>query len=246
MDPSYQQQGSNSQPQPVQPATTPSPQVAFMAPPPPSRPKGLIVGVIVVGFLAVVFGGLAIWAFLAYSEQKSDVDARIEQASSKAVKEQKEADALQLAQELKKPYWKFNGPADYGGLSFNYPRTWDVYVAEDGRDGKTFEAYLDKGTVPPVDDTQQFALRVTITDNDYDKVVDEYDDLIKKGDVKSTPVKANGQDGLRFDGKFTKDIQGSAVIYKIRDKTLIVQTDISTGEIKDDFEALIKTIMFNT
>lgn len=253
MDPQYpgvpQPQPSQPQPelQPLQaPAAVPAQPVTFMAPPPPTRSKASLMVAIIAGFLAIVFAGLAIWAFLAYQEQKSDVEARIEQEASKRVKEQKEQDALIYAAALKKPYWKFDGPADYGGLSFNYPKTWDVYVASDTTDGKDFEAYLDKGTVPPVNDKQQFALRVTITNTDYDKVIAEYQDQIKKNELKSSPVKVNGQDGIRLDGTFTKDLRGSAVIYKIRDKTLIMQTDINSGEIKDDFEALIKTITFNS
>lgn len=234
------------EPQPSPSSFTPQPQVTFMAPPSTPRSKTPLVVAIISSLLAVIFGGLAIWAFISYQGEKSDVEARIEQEASKQVKDQKEADTALYNAKLKEPYWKFDGPADYGGLSFKYPKTWDVYIASDGSDGKDYEAYLDKGTVPPVDDKQQFSLRVTITDTDYDKVVADYQDQIKKNELKSTPVKVNGQDGIRLDGNFTDDLRGSAVIYKIRDKTLIMQTDINSGEIKADFEALIKTITFNT
>lgn len=234
------------EPQPAAPTAVPQQPISFMAPPPAPRPTRLIIVAVVAGVLAIAFAGFAIWAYLSYQGEKSDVEARIEQESSKRVKDQKEQDALVYAEALKKPYWKFDGPADYGGLSFNYPKTWDVYIASDAGDSKDFQAYLDKGTVPPVDDQQPFALRVTITNTAYDKVVGEYDDQIKKNELKSAPLKVNGQDGIRLDGTFTKDIRGAAVIFKIRDKTLIMQTDINSGEIKDDFESLIKTIKFNT
>lgn len=241
MDPNYQ--GIPQQPQ--APVGT-QPQVTFMAPPPPRRSVGLIVTSIVSTIFALGFAGLGIWAYISYTDEKTDVEERIELAAASREKAQKEADAIEYAKRLKEPYWKFDGPADYGGLSFKYPKTWDVYVAKEGRDGKGYEAYLDKGTVPPVSDKQQFGLRVTITNTSYDKVVGEYDDQVKKNELKSSAVKVNGQDGIRFDGNFTKDLRGSAVIFKIRDKTLIMQTDINSGEIKDDFEALIKTVTFNT
>lgn len=242
MDPQY----PGIPPQQSQSPVAPQPQVSFMAPPPAQRPIGLIVAIIISSLFALVFAGLTVWAYLAYIAEKTDVEAQIKLESSKKVKEQEEKDAATYAEALKRPYWKFDGPADYGELNFLYPKTWDVYVANDGRDGKDFEAYLDVGTVPPVSDKQPFSLRVTISNTSYDKVVAKYNDQIKKNELKSTPVKANGQDGIRLDGAFTKDLRGSAVIYKIRDKTLIMETDINSGEIKTDFEALIKTIKFNT
>jgi len=56
-------------------------------------------------------------------------------------------------------------------------------------------------------------------------------------------VKADGNNGTRLDGAFTKDIRGYAVIFKIRDKTLTIRTDANT--FKSDFNKLINTIKFN-
>jgi hypothetical protein len=66
---------------------------------------------------------------------------------------------------------------------------------------------------------------------------------VKKGDLKSSAVSADGSNGTRLDGKFTKDIRGAAVLFKIRDKTLTLRSDADT--FKTDFDALIKTIKFN-
>jgi hypothetical protein len=48
---------------------------------------------------------------------------------------------------------------------------------------------------------------------------------------------------IRLDGSFSTDIRGSAVIFKIRDKTVTIRTDADT--FKPDFENIIKTINFN-
>jgi hypothetical protein len=66
---------------------------------------------------------------------------------------------------------------------------------------------------------------------------------VKKGSLRSSATSANGNNGTRLDGNFTKDIRGSAVIYKIRDKTVTIQTDADT--FKPDFENIIKTLNFN-
>ena len=107
-----------------------------------------------------------------------------------------------------------------------------------------YEAYLNPITVPSVGPEVRFALRVTISEQEYDKILATYDGLIKKGDLKSSTTSANGQNGTRLDGNFSKDIRGAAVFYKIRDKTLILQTDADT--FKPEFENIIKTVKFNT
>jgi hypothetical protein len=61
--------------------------------------------------------------------------------------------------------------------------------------------------------------------------------------LNSSSVAANGVNGTRFDGAFSKDIRGSAVIFKIRDKTLTLRTDAET--FKNDFNSLVPTIKFN-
>jgi len=66
---------------------------------------------------------------------------------------------------------------------------------------------------------------------------------VKKGDLKASSTKADGNNGTRLDGNFTKDIRGYAVIFKIRDKTLTIRTDANT--FLSDFDKLISTIKFN-
>jgi hypothetical protein len=199
-----------------------------------------IIGLIV---LVLATGGMAIWAYINYNEQKSNVDAKIDLAKAEARKEQGDQDEAKFAEREKEPNRQFVGPDDYGRLTFDYPKTWSVYVARDVSRGGTYEAYLNPITVPPVSSTQQYALRVTIEEKDFDQAVKIYEGLVKKGDLRTSAVSANGNNGTRLDGNFTKDIRGSAVMYKIRDKTVTIRTDADT--FKPDFENLIKTINFN-
>ena len=199
-----------------------------------------IIGLVV---LVLVAGSLAIWAYVNYTQAKTDVDGQINLAVAQAKKDQGDADEAKFAEREKEPNRVFVGPDDYGRLTFSYPKTWSVYVDKDGSSDSSFQAYLNPVTVPPVSDKQQYALRVTIEQQDYDQVVQSYDSKVKKGDLRSSAVSANGHNGTRLDGNFSKDIRGAAVIYKIRDKTVTIRTDADT--FKPDFEALIKTIDFN-
>ncbi len=204
--------------------------------------KTLIIIVLSVG-LAIV-AGVALWAVINYTEAKTDVEGKINEAVVTAEKKQADADEAKFTAREKEPTREFVGPDDYGRLTFNYPKTWSVYVNKDAStQGGTYEAYLNPVSVPAVSSSQQYGLRVNIEEKDYDKVVSAYSSLVKKGDLKSSAVSANGVNGTRIDGAFTKDIRGSAVIFKIRDKTLTLRTDANT--FLTDFNALITTIKFN-
>jgi hypothetical protein len=205
--------------------------------------SGSLIAIIGLVILFLAAGSAAIWAYINYNEQKTNVDGKVSLAVVEAKKTQGDADEAKFAEREKEPNRAFVGPDDYGRLTFDYPKTWSVYVANDVSKGGTFQAYLNPVTVPPVSETQQYSLRVTIEQKDYDQVVKSYQDLVKSGKLSSSATSANGNNGTRLDGNFTKDIRGSAVIYKIRDKTVTLRTDADT--FKPDFETLIKTLNFN-
>lgn len=206
--------------------------------------SGSLIAIIGLSVLVVTAGSAAIWAYVNYNEQKTNVDSKISLAVAEAKKEQSDQDEEKFAQREKEPNRQFVGPDDYGRLTFNYPKTWSVYEARDVSRGGSYEAYLNPVTVPPVSSVQQYALRVSIEEKDYDQVVKSYEELVKKGDLRNSTTSANGNNGTRLDGSFSKNIRGSAVIYKIRDKTLTLRTDADT--FKPDFENIIETINFNS
>ena len=204
--------------------------------------------VAIIGLLILVVGlsGFAAWMYVQYSEQKTNVDGKISVAESAAKKEQADADEVKFNEREKEPNREFAGPDDYGRVSFKYPKTWSVYVASDATTNNAkYAAFLNPIVVPPVSSTAaRFALRVTIENVPYDKSLEEYQAAIKKGDLKSNPITVNNHDGTRFDGSFSKDLRGSAVLFKVRDKTVTIQTDADT--FLPDFENIIKTIDFNS
>lgn len=206
--------------------------------------SGSLIAIIGLIFLVLVTGSLAIWAFVGYSEQKSNNEGKRDLAVAEAKKDQSDTDEAKFAEREKEPNREFVGPDDYGRLIFQYPKTWSVYEAKDSAKGGAYEAYLNPVLVPAVSSQTQYGLRVVIEDRDYDVVLKSYESLVKKGDLKSSATTANGHSGTRFDGNFTKDIRGVAVVYKIRDKTVTIRTDADT--FKPDFEKIIQTIDFNS
>ena len=211
------------------------------------RENGFVNGWMVssIGLIVLSTGllALSIWAFMNYTDQKTNVNTIRDTAVAAAKKTQFDTDEANFTQREKEPMRQFTGPSDYGAVTFNYPKTWSLFINRDASSGGTYEAYLNPVAVPAISSTQQFALRVLIEEKDYDKALTSYDSLVKKGDLKSSSVtSADGSTGTRLDGKFSNDIHGSAVIYKIRDKTLTIRTDATT--FTADFNALITTIKF--
>lgn len=206
--------------------------------------SGLLVAVIALGVAFVGSTAFGIWAFVEYNDAQSDVDGKIAIAVSKAREEKGEEDEAKFAEREKQPNTKFEAPADYCGLNFMYPKTWSAYESEQLTNGGDYKAYLNPKVVPPLSSTTQLALRVVIEQRDYDDVIDQYQELIKKGTLKSSSTSSNGKTGQRLSGDFSKNIRGDAVIYRCRDKTITIRTDAKDAFNKD-FEAIIRTIDYN-
>lgn len=207
--------------------------------------KGSIIAIIGLFVLVAILGVFSVWAYLNYLEQKKDVDGRISDAAAQARLEQSEKDEADFAARENSNTKQFTGPSDYGRLTFDYPKHWSVYQATDVSEGggATYEAYLNPDLVPPVSETQKFALRVTIEQVTYDKAVASYNSLVKKGDLKSSVYSDGEHTGTVLTGSFNDDIIGTAVLIKVRDRTLTLRTDGDT--FKDVFTKILETVDFN-
>ena len=249
------------QPMPPTTSTQPTPgipgQPMVQQVPPSALPKkdysGLIktIVIIVVSLIAVTFIGLFIWMYLNYDEAQTDLDTKI----AVAVAEAKDEQAMELENDFlereKYPYKTFSGPIDYGQLTFEYPRTWSVYIAAAAASSNgDFNAYFNPIQVDAVGKDTVNALRVTIRDKSFDTVTEEYQKAMDKKDsnltMTSTTIgKDNNITANRYTGTIpdTKDLSGYIVTFKIRDKTAILQTDSVLFE--EDFNKLLGTVTFN-
>jgi hypothetical protein len=198
---------------------------------------------IVFAVTTVAGAGAFVWAYGNFSDQKNNVDTKISTAVATAEKEQADKDEAKFLEREKEPFQQFVGPEDYGRVMFDYPKTWSVYISRDTTSGGSFEAFLNPVSIPPLSSSTQVALRVTIESRSYDSAVQAYSGAVRQGALVSSAVQADDVTGTRLDGTFTNDIRGSAVLFKIRDKTVTIRTDAVT--FKPDFDRLISTITFN-
>ncbi len=205
--------------------------------------NGWMISTVGAVMLFLVAGALAIWAYMAYSQEKNTVNAQVQVAEAKARERQKTVDQKEFDERIKDPRREFVGPAEYGRVSFMYPKTWSVYVDNDGSNRGDYKAYLHPMTVPPVkNSTSRFAMRLEILNKDYDKVMYQYRAALKKGRLTSSSVEFNGNASTRLDGAFSKDLRGTVVLMKINDKTVRFSTDADT--FKPDFESVLSTVKF--
>lgn len=196
----------------------------------------LLIMTIVLSVFTVGLGGFSLWAFVNYQDQKNNVDAKLSAAVASAKQQQSTEDEKLFAEREKEPTRELVGPADLGRVSLKYPKTWSVYLEKDGGN-RQYEAFLHPGIVPATNSGTSFALRISIDGRAYDEVIATYQDRVKKGDLKAAPIAIQGENGTRLDGTFSKDVQGSMVLFKVRDKTLRVYTEAKSFQ--PDFDNIV-------
>jgi hypothetical protein len=199
---------------------------------------------IVLTILVLGLGSFSIWAYVNYTDQKNNVDQKISAAVADAKRQQGNDDEAKFAEREKQPTRQFVGPDDLGRVQVNYPKTWSVYVDKDGSGNNNYEAYFAAGVVPPITGKTPYALRITVENKTYDEVIKAYQETVKKGDLKSSPVTLQGQTGTRLDGNFSKTVSGSMVLFKVRDKTLEVYTQSPTFQ-PDYDNIILPSLIFN-
>jgi len=197
---------------------------------------------VVVSLIAVTFIGLFIWKYLEWDNIKTDVDGQIDAAVAVAVSENTTKMENEFIEREKYPYKSFMGPVDYGSVSFEYPKTWNLYIAKDAANGGNYEAYLNPGEVLPVGNATINALRVIIQDKAFDAVAKTYENSVKNGKVSMVTRNIGSTVANVYTGELSNNIRGIVTIFKVRDKTVMLQTDSEL--FSDEYYKLLDTVNF--
>lgn len=204
----------------------------------------LIIALVV---LIILFLVTAIFGFMSnsqLSDLKKNFDSKVEEASSKAVKEAEVKKDADFAEREKSPYEEYQGPAAYGSVKIKYPKTWSAFVTESTQGGNPVDGYFHPGFVPGIQSGTAFALHLQVIQGDYATQLKQYDSLSKSGKVKVTPITINNVAGARVDGEFVKDKKGSIVLFPLRDKTLKLTTE--SEKFTNDFnDIILKNLTFS-
>ena len=203
------------------------------------------IGLIVISLLAVLFIGLFIWMTFKWNEANTNVQGKIDVAVAKAKNELQAKLENEFAEKEQYPFLTFSGPADFGSLTFEYPKNWSVYIPDDASRGGEFNAYLNPGQVNVVSDSTIMALRVSIRTEQIESILETYNRKVQDGDMTVASKVVNKINVNVFTGKLDNEYQGIVCIFKIRDKTAILQTD-SSNVFRENFEKILSTIRFNS
>ncbi len=205
--------------------------------------------IIIVSLIAVTFIGLFIWMMVEKDTIESHLSEEINKAVAEARDEQSSKMEAEFLEREKFPYKTFSGPEDYGKVTFNYPKTWSVYIEQAATKGGDFKAYFNPEQVNAVSNDTLNALRLTILNKSYDEVTADYQREIDRSESGLTVEAINiGSDGATQANRYTGTIPGTEfsgyiVTFRIRDKTVVLQTD--SVNFKDEFDKLLGTITYN-
>ena len=208
---------------------------------------GEIIILVVVCLIAAGAIAAAVYFFVQWNNLKTSYDTDKGDAVATAIKEQQEKDEANFEQREKTNTVQFTGPSDFGSISFYYQKTWNVYIKSDGSNNSDYEAYFSKSAVDPIDDeASRYALRFSIRQAQSSDVMTEYNSLVTEGKLSASQFSSdnNQLSGTRYEGKITDSISGEVLVFKVNDKTAILQTD--SMNYRDDFETLIKTLRKNS
>ena len=203
-----------------------------------------IIITIISGLTAITFIILFIWMYNKWNDTDSNVQGQINSAVAIARSEATEKAEREFEEREKNPYKIFSGPADFGSLTFEYPKTWSLYEEEDASTNNDFSAYLNPDKVPPVDSNNPIALRVMILNESYDSYIQSYQSKVEDGSMTLTVSPVGGTNANIYKGRLDNDFQGIAAILKIRDKTVVMQTDALLYEA--EFNHILSTVSYNS
>lgn len=197
---------------------------------------------VLVSLVAVTFIGLFIWKYLEWDNIKTDVNGQIDAAVAVAVSENTTKLENEFLEREKYPYKTFSGPADYGSLSFEFPKTWNTYIAQDATSGGNFEAYLNPGEVQPVSTQTINALRVQILNQTFENTARTYEGLVNSNQLTITTREVGSTVANTYVGTLPNGLRGIATIFKVRDKTILLQTDAEL--FAEEYYKLLNTVTF--
>lgn len=204
----------------------------------------VLVGVCLIAAAAIVF---AVIFFMQYNELKTNYDSEKNLEISKAVKAQQDKDEAAYEERAKEPNYSFTGPSDYGSISFEYPKTWSVFVEKDGTNNNDYVAYFQPKQIDPITSKDsRYALRFQILNRQITTVQSSYESKIRSGKLTSRTFSTddNALSGTWYEGEISDGIRGIVILLKVNDKTLLLQTDAEAY--RSDFEKLVKGLRRNS
>lgn len=207
--------------------------------------SGLIktICLIFVSLIAVTFIGLFIFMYINWTNASTDVEGQVDKAVADAEYKLRSELEAEFEEKEKYPLKTFTGPSDFGSLTFEYPKTWSLYVPDDASRAGDYHAYFNPQQVNVVNEQTVMALRVSIVNTLTDEVKRKYESKIEDNKMTVKQKVVNNANVDIYTGELEAEHQGIVCVFKIRDKTAVIQTDAMIFE--QDFYNLLEKVKFN-
>ena len=191
--------------------------------------SGLLVPFILTVLLllgAIGFGG---WAFTSRNDFKNNVDEKIQSAEEATTQKESAIKDKQFAEESKNPLKTYSGPAAYGSLVINYPKTWSGYVDESGTGSNPVDAYFNPGVVPVVGNQKSvFALHVRVLSQSYAQTIKSFASQQQAGKLTVSAYalpKLPKVVGIQASGQISEGKVVTLIVLPLRSQTIEISTD---------------------
>lgn len=191
----------------------------------------LAVPLIMAVILLLTSIGFGAWAFTERADYKDNVDEKVEAGVAVAVERAKTEKDNEFLEREKEPLKNYTAPAQYGGFSMKYPKTWSAYVNEQ----QNQMTLLMQSDVVSSNAQTPYTLKVEVLDTAYAQAVKQAENNIKQGKLRASAAslpKVPGVVGLRVDGEIASNKSGAVVYMPMRDKTIKITTE-STDKLAD-------------
>ncbi len=179
---------------------------------------------------ALLFLGMSIWANGINGQKndyKNNVDKKVASAVDTAKQRVSDEKEKEFLEREKNPYRQYRGPDSSGSLEIVYPKTWSAFMTENNTGSNLIDGYMHPSYVPGTNSKTAYALRIQVAGRQYNQILAGYESETKQGRVRVTPFSASkvpGVLGARVDGEIEKGLNGSMVLFRLRDKTIQVST----------------------
>lgn len=193
-----------------------------------------IIPFVLAALLAIGLGVTTIKYYGDFVDQRDRNQPKIEAAVERAESDQKKKLEAEFEEREKQPYKTFTAPSAFGSVRLTFPKTWSGYVVT-GRGNEQYSFYAHPNFVPA--EGAAYALRMTVVNRQFSEEVDNYDRQIERNELKTKSIRVSGVTGARLDGFLEKNLEGSMVIFPLRDKTLRIWTE--STERRNDFDNIV-------
>ncbi len=230
-----QQNNQPFQPYPVLASATPQKTA-------PKKSKSLIWIIALSLCVLLLLGalGFGYWAYSSRQDYKNNSDKKSLAAVTIAVDKESTKKDNEFTEKEKNPLKTYLGPAAFGSIEIQYPKTWSAYVTETDKGARPINGFFHPLFVPDIQGQTAFALRIEVTNQSYDQEMKQFDAKVKGGKVTVSPYAAKnvpGTPGARVTGELSPDKKGIMVLLPIRDKTIKIYTE--SQQFAGDFDKII-------